>query len=68
MEFCSLRELQNQTGHQVWDWPLVVLKELFDNALELGFAHVSARPQHPQQDPQAIEAFKKTFLHAWLKR
>jgi transposase len=35
---------------------------------ELGFAHVSARPQHPQQDPQAIEAFKKTFLHAWLKR
>jgi hypothetical protein len=34
MEFCSLRELQNQTGHQVWDWPLVVLKELFDNALD----------------------------------
>jgi hypothetical protein len=30
MEFCSLRELQNQTGHDVWDWPLVVLKELFD--------------------------------------
>jgi hypothetical protein len=25
MEFCSLRELQNQTGHDVWDWPLVVL-------------------------------------------
>lgn len=34
MEFCSLRELQNQTGHQVWDWPLVVLKELLDNALD----------------------------------
>ena len=34
MEFCSLRELQNQTGHNVWDWPLVVLKELFDNALD----------------------------------
>ena len=34
MEFCSLRELQNQTGHDVWDWPLVVLKELLDNALD----------------------------------
>ena len=28
MEFCSVRELQNQTGHSVYDWPLVVLKEL----------------------------------------
>ena len=28
---------------------------------ELGFAHVSPRPQHPKQDPQAIEAFKKTL-------
>jgi DNA topoisomerase VI subunit B len=34
MEFCSLRELQNQTGHDVWDWPAVVLKELLDNALD----------------------------------
>jgi hypothetical protein len=34
MEFCSLRELQNQTGHDVWDWPLVVLKEVLDNALD----------------------------------
>jgi DNA topoisomerase VI subunit B len=34
MEFCSLRELQNQTGHSVREWPLVVLKELFDNALD----------------------------------
>jgi hypothetical protein len=28
MEFCRLRELQNQTGHQYHDWPLVILKEL----------------------------------------
>jgi transposase len=28
---------------------------------ELGFSHISARPQHPVQDPQAIAAFKKTF-------
>jgi DNA topoisomerase VI subunit B len=34
MEFCTKRELQNQTGHGVHDWPLVVLKELADNALD----------------------------------
>ena len=34
MEFCSERELQNQTGHSVYDWPLVVAKELLDNALD----------------------------------
>ena len=28
---------------------------------ELGFSHISARPQHPVQDAQAIAAFKKTF-------
>jgi transposase len=27
---------------------------------ELGFSHISARPRHPAQDPQAIVAFKKT--------
>jgi DNA topoisomerase VI subunit B len=34
MEFCTRRELQNQTGHSAHDWPLVVLKELMDNALD----------------------------------
>jgi hypothetical protein len=34
MEFCTKRELQNQTGHSIYDWPLVVLKELVDNALD----------------------------------
>jgi DNA topoisomerase VI subunit B len=34
MEFCTRRELQNQTGHSVHDWPVVVLKELVDNALD----------------------------------
>ena len=28
---------------------------------KLGFSHISARPQHPAQDVQAIAAFKKTF-------
>ena len=34
MEFCTLRELQNQTGHSIYEWPLVALKELLDNALD----------------------------------
>lgn len=27
---------------------------------QLGFSHISARPRHPVQDPEAIETFKKT--------
>src|SRR5260370_5077466 len=34
MEFCTKRELENQTAHQVDDWPCVVVKELVDNALD----------------------------------
>jgi hypothetical protein len=34
MEFCTQRELQNQTGHAVYEWPLVVGKEAMDNALD----------------------------------
>jgi len=34
MEFCTRRELINQTGHDTFEWPLVVLKELADNALD----------------------------------
>ena len=33
-EFCSEKELINQTGHDSDDWPPVVLKELIDNALD----------------------------------
>lgn len=28
---------------------------------KLGFAHMSARPRHPGQDIEIVEAFKKTF-------
>jgi len=35
---------------------------------ELGFAHVSPRPQHPKQNPQAIEDFKKTFPYGWWRQ
>ncbi len=31
-----------------------------DYLVELGFSHISGRPQHPAQKPQVIEAFKKT--------
>ncbi len=31
-----------------------------DYLAELGFSHISGRPQHPAQNPQVIEAFKKT--------
>jgi hypothetical protein len=34
MEFCTSRELQNQTGHSIYDWALVVLKKIMDNALD----------------------------------
>jgi DNA topoisomerase VI subunit B len=34
LEFCSKKELVAQTGHEVSDWPLVILKELVDNALD----------------------------------
>lgn len=33
----------------------------------LGFSHVSARPRHPKQDPETIEAFKKTSPGCWRK-
>jgi Histidine kinase-, DNA gyrase B-, and HSP90-like ATPase len=34
MEFCSKRELQNQTGHSITEWPEVVCKELLDNSID----------------------------------
>ena len=34
LDFCSEKELVAQTGHNVDAWPLVILKELIDNALD----------------------------------
>jgi DNA topoisomerase VI subunit B len=42
-EFCSQKELINQTGHEVQQWPLVVLKELVDNSID-GCEEVGAAP------------------------
>ena len=34
MDFFSQKELVTQTGHEMPEWPLVVAKELLDNALD----------------------------------
>lgn len=34
MDFFSVKELVTQTGHEIREWPLVILKELIDNALD----------------------------------
>ena len=51
MDFCSRKELIAQTGHHPDAWPLVVLKELIDNALdaceEAGVEpHIQVRVDH----------------------
>jgi len=33
----------------------------------LGFSHITARPQHRRQDPELLDAFKKTSLPCWRK-
>jgi DNA topoisomerase VI subunit B len=34
LDFFSEKELVTQTGHEIGDWPLVIAKELVDNALD----------------------------------
>jgi DNA topoisomerase VI subunit B len=34
LDFASEKELVAQTGHKRAEWPLVILKELFDNGLD----------------------------------
>src|SRR6478752_4192414 len=35
LDFCSERELVAQTGHRAERWPLVAVKELVDNGLDI---------------------------------
>ncbi len=46
LEFCNQKELTTQTGHGPDDWPLVILKELVDNALDClrGSGHRAGNP------------------------
>src|SRR3954468_16073783 len=34
LDFASVKELTAQTGHEVGEWPLVIVKEVFDSALD----------------------------------
>jgi hypothetical protein len=34
LEFCSIKELTAQTGHDPIDWPLCIAKELLDNGID----------------------------------
>src|SRR5437870_3408772 len=34
LDFASVKELTAQTGHEADEWPLVIAKELIDNALD----------------------------------
>jgi DNA topoisomerase VI subunit B len=34
MEFCTEKELVAQTGHESYDWPRVIVKELVDNGID----------------------------------
>jgi hypothetical protein len=43
LEFCSQKELVLQTGHSVDQWPLVLVKELFDTR--------SMQPRKPELHP-----------------
>src|ERR1700733_10824158 len=54
MEFCSARELQNRTGHSVYKWPLVVAKEVMDNARDAAEEAEAAPEIAVTVDPDAI--------------
>ena len=71
----------NPEQHKVIRWRLADLRNEIDRCLgvqihertvgklmaRLGFTRVSVRPRHPEQDPAAQEAHKKT-LPTWLLR
>ena len=35
MEFCTKKELVAQTGHESYEWPQVIVKELVDNGIDI---------------------------------
>ncbi len=52
---CDLVEIIQQRFHVVY-----AERSISSLLSKLGFVRISARPQHPAQDPEAIETFKKT--------
>jgi DNA topoisomerase VI subunit B len=57
LEFCSRKELVAQTGHEPDAWPMVVLKELIDNALDACEEAGIAPEIGVQVEPRAITVF-----------
>jgi DNA topoisomerase VI subunit B len=69
LDFCSFKELTAQTGHPPPEWPLVVLKELLDNALDaceeagispevwvtVGPDHITVTDNGPGIPPETVE-------------
>lgn len=53
----------------VWDSFRISISEatLSRELKALGFSKLSARPRHHAQNPDAIDAFKKTFPPAWAR-
>ncbi len=56
-----IMQLQEEFGLSVSD------DTVYRALKDLGFSHVSARPKAYKQDPEAMDAFKKTLPHAWRK-
>src|SRR5215216_2660727 len=56
LDFASVKELTAQTGHEDGEWPLVIVKELLDNALdaceEAGIAPVITIEGQRWRDPR----------------
>ncbi len=55
------KELKTQFGVEVHE------RTVGKYLAALGYRRLSVRPQHPEADPQAQEAFKKTFPKPWPK-
>jgi hypothetical protein len=60
LEFCSQKELVLQTGHSVDQWPLVLVKELFDNALDAA-EEAGTAPAH-WYDPERFERLIAAYV------
>src|SRR6516225_6217974 len=46
LKFCPVKELTAQTGHEPFDWPIVIVKELVDNALDICQVGVTVIESH----------------------
>ncbi|WP_157747600.1 winged helix-turn-helix domain-containing protein [Cohaesibacter sp. ES.047] len=47
----------------------LILSDAFDadSLRRMGYVRISGRPQHPEQKPEVIDAFKKTSPQRWQR-